>query len=115
MCEFPRLHRFGFWVAERTPSDDLNGRGEDRHERPVLVSLPVQTADLSGATFPAIEVMEVLGLQPASSSQSVGHGVLCLASWWMSEFPHLRRIWNRCSNTSLQLCHLPLDCNVIVL
>ena len=120
MCEFPRLHRFGFWLAERTPFDDLNSHGEDRSERPVLMSLPVQFADLSAATFPAVEVMEVLGVQfalasPSQRTQRVGHHVVCLDSWWMTAFPHLRRIWNRSSNTSLQLCCLPLDCNVVVL
>ena len=116
-CEFPRLRRLGFWVAEKALS---TGSAEEDdnvpRQRQVPVSLPVQFADLS-AKFPFVEVMEVLGVQlRAPYRYRNTHCVLCLDSWWMSNgFPRLKRVWNRCCNCSLQLCNTPPNCRVVAL
>lgn len=119
-CRFPSLHRLGFWLAVRTlrvghredgSSDDDDKDGDVKQ---VLVSLPVQFADLSLSVFPVVEVMEVLDMQ-FSSQRGYQHYNVSLDSWWMAgSFPHLRFIRNRCRNTSLQLCNHPLG-KVLVL
>lgn len=120
-CEFPRLHRLGFWVAEKALLTGLANHADAQYDsvpslRQVLVSLPVQFADLS-KTFPFVEVMEVLGVQlQAPHRNRITHCVLCLDSWWTSDdFASLKRVWNRCCNCSLRLCNTPPDCRVVAL
>lgn len=113
---FARLHRLGFWLAEKS-LDAIVDHDTLVEVRKVSVSLPVQFADLS-TVFPLVEVIDILGvqMQPGNLYATGSHCVLCLDSWWMGqEFPHLKRVWNRCCNCSLQLRNLPSDCRVIAL